>query len=175
MITQENRSWPQVGLTGLMTEPRREEISQQTVSMCCPPLLSHNMTLWSVLLCGSFIVKTFHHNKSIQTIRTLKILNYPFELTFCFLQSLITMSPDQRKESVSVSHQNPLDSGEKVQPYTLEEFSYDHFRWTALHFTLFCVWRVKPQLYTFRYFYHLISLPTSLCRINSSHCVSSVF
>ncbi|XP_058614068.1 unconventional myosin-VIIa isoform X2 [Onychostoma macrolepis] len=42
--------------------------------------------------------------------------------------SLITMSPDQRKDSVSLSHQNLLDSGEKVQPYTLEEFSYDHFR-----------------------------------------------
>ncbi|XP_026090727.1 unconventional myosin-VIIa [Carassius auratus] len=42
--------------------------------------------------------------------------------------SLITMSPDQRKDSISLSHQNLLDSGEKVQPYTLEEFSYDHFR-----------------------------------------------
>uniref|UniRef100_A0A8C1WV52 Myosin VIIAb n=1 Tax=Cyprinus carpio TaxID=7962 RepID=A0A8C1WV52_CYPCA len=42
--------------------------------------------------------------------------------------SLITMSPDQRKDSISLSHQNQLDSGEKVQPYTLEEFSYDHFR-----------------------------------------------
>uniref|UniRef100_A0A673N1S9 Unconventional myosin-VIIa-like n=1 Tax=Sinocyclocheilus rhinocerous TaxID=307959 RepID=A0A673N1S9_9TELE len=42
--------------------------------------------------------------------------------------SLITMSPDQRKDSISLSNQNQLDSGEKVQPYTLEEFSYDHFR-----------------------------------------------
>uniref|UniRef100_A0A8C2BDK5 Myosin VIIAb n=1 Tax=Cyprinus carpio TaxID=7962 RepID=A0A8C2BDK5_CYPCA len=42
--------------------------------------------------------------------------------------SFITMSPDQRKDSISLSHQNQLDSGEKVQPYTLEEFSYDHFR-----------------------------------------------
>uniref|UniRef100_A0A671LN89 Unconventional myosin-VIIa-like n=1 Tax=Sinocyclocheilus anshuiensis TaxID=1608454 RepID=A0A671LN89_9TELE len=42
--------------------------------------------------------------------------------------SLITMSPDQRKDSISLSHRNLLDSGEKVQPYTLEEFSYDHFR-----------------------------------------------
>ncbi|XP_016151526.1 unconventional myosin-VIIa-like [Sinocyclocheilus grahami] len=42
--------------------------------------------------------------------------------------SLITMSPDQHKDSISLSHQNQLDSGEKVQPYTLEEFSYDHFR-----------------------------------------------
>ncbi|XP_059397583.1 unconventional myosin-VIIa isoform X1 [Carassius carassius] len=42
--------------------------------------------------------------------------------------SLITMSPDQRKDSISLSHQNLLDSGEKVQPYTLEEYSYDHFR-----------------------------------------------
>ncbi|XP_073791408.1 unconventional myosin-VIIa isoform X3 [Danio rerio] len=42
--------------------------------------------------------------------------------------SLIIMSPDQRKDSVNLSQQNLLDSGEKVQPYTLEEFSYDHFR-----------------------------------------------
>ncbi|XP_073681347.1 unconventional myosin-VIIa isoform X1 [Garra rufa] len=42
--------------------------------------------------------------------------------------SLITMSPDQRKDSISLSHENVLDNGEKIQPYTLEEFSYDHFR-----------------------------------------------
>ncbi|XP_067278800.1 unconventional myosin-VIIa [Pseudorasbora parva] len=42
--------------------------------------------------------------------------------------TLITMSPDQRKDSIKLSDQNLLESGEKVQPYTLEEFSYDHFR-----------------------------------------------
>ncbi|XP_059382292.1 unconventional myosin-VIIa-like isoform X1 [Carassius carassius] len=42
--------------------------------------------------------------------------------------SLISMSSDQRKDSISLSNQNQLDSGEKDQPYTLEEFSYDHFR-----------------------------------------------
>ncbi|XP_048023383.1 unconventional myosin-VIIa [Megalobrama amblycephala] len=42
--------------------------------------------------------------------------------------TLITMSPDQRKDSINLSSKNLLDSGEKVQPYTLEEYSYDHFR-----------------------------------------------
>ncbi|XP_051536832.1 unconventional myosin-VIIa-like [Myxocyprinus asiaticus] len=42
--------------------------------------------------------------------------------------TLVAMSPDQRKDSISLSQPNLLDSGEKVQPYTLEEFSYDHFR-----------------------------------------------
>ncbi|RXN27013.1 unconventional myosin-VIIa-like isoform X2 [Labeo rohita] len=46
--------------------------------------------------------------------------------------SLITMTPDQRKDSISLSHQNLLDNGEKIQPYTLEEFSYDHFSFFIL-------------------------------------------
>ncbi|XP_066501283.1 unconventional myosin-VIIa isoform X2 [Hoplias malabaricus] len=43
--------------------------------------------------------------------------------------ALVTMSPDQRKESISLSQQlNITESEEKVKPYSLEEFSYDHFR-----------------------------------------------
>ncbi|XP_026051993.1 unconventional myosin-VIIa [Carassius auratus] len=42
--------------------------------------------------------------------------------------SLISMSSDLCKDSISLSNPNQLDSGEKDQPYTLEEFSYDHFR-----------------------------------------------
>ncbi|KAG1940716.1 unconventional myosin-VIIa-like [Pimephales promelas] len=42
--------------------------------------------------------------------------------------TLITMSPDQRKDCIKLSDQNLLESGEKAQPHTLEEFSYDHFR-----------------------------------------------
>jgi len=38
------------------------------------------------------------------------------------------MSPDQRKDCIKLSDQNLLESGEKAQPHTLEEFSYDHFR-----------------------------------------------
>uniref|UniRef100_A0A8B9JP57 Myosin VIIAb n=1 Tax=Astyanax mexicanus TaxID=7994 RepID=A0A8B9JP57_ASTMX len=49
-----------------------------------------------------------------------------------FLQNcqtaLVTMSPDQRKDSISLSQLNMVESEEKVKPYTLEEFSVDHFR-----------------------------------------------
>lgn len=49
------------------------------------------------------------------------------------------MSPDQRKDSISLSHQNLQDSVEKVQPYTLEEFSYDHFRSSGPFLPLLCL------------------------------------
>uniref|UniRef100_A0AAR2LT24 Myosin VIIAb n=1 Tax=Pygocentrus nattereri TaxID=42514 RepID=A0AAR2LT24_PYGNA len=42
--------------------------------------------------------------------------------------ALVTMSKDQRKDSISLSQLNMMESEEKVKPYTLEEFSYDHFR-----------------------------------------------
>ncbi|XP_034147584.1 myosin VIIAa isoform X2 [Esox lucius] len=43
--------------------------------------------------------------------------------------ALITMTPDQRQESLRSSQLVLPDSGEeRVKPYTLEEFSYDHFR-----------------------------------------------
>ncbi|XP_053505469.1 unconventional myosin-VIIa [Ictalurus furcatus] len=42
--------------------------------------------------------------------------------------TLVSMSPEQCKESISLSQLNLMDSEEKVKPYTLEEFSYDHFR-----------------------------------------------
>uniref|UniRef100_W5K6V8 Unconventional myosin-VIIa-like n=1 Tax=Astyanax mexicanus TaxID=7994 RepID=W5K6V8_ASTMX len=42
--------------------------------------------------------------------------------------ALVTMSPDQRKDSISLSQLNMVESEEKVKPYTLEEFSVDHFR-----------------------------------------------
>ncbi|CAL8334609.1 unnamed protein product [Boreogadus saida] len=42
--------------------------------------------------------------------------------------ALVTMTPDQRQESVRVSHMALPDSSERMKPYTLEEFSYDYFR-----------------------------------------------
>lgn len=39
------------------------------------------------------------------------------------------MSSEQCKESISLSQLNLMDGEEKVKPYTLEEFSYDHFRY----------------------------------------------
>ncbi|XP_017349051.1 unconventional myosin-VIIa [Ictalurus punctatus] len=42
--------------------------------------------------------------------------------------TLVSMSPEQCKESISLLQLNLMDSEEKVKPYTLEEFSYDHFR-----------------------------------------------
>ncbi|MCI4386629.1 hypothetical protein PGIGA_G00064610 [Pangasianodon gigas] len=42
--------------------------------------------------------------------------------------TLVSMSPEHCKESISLSQLNLMDGEEKVKPYTLEEFSYDHFR-----------------------------------------------
>ncbi|TSQ12728.1 Unconventional myosin-VIIa [Bagarius yarrelli] len=42
--------------------------------------------------------------------------------------TLVSMSAEQCKESISLSQQNPINGEEKVKPFTLEEFSYDHFR-----------------------------------------------
>ncbi|XP_056296923.1 myosin VIIAa isoform X2 [Pseudoliparis swirei] len=41
---------------------------------------------------------------------------------------LITMTPDQRQESVRVSQIVLPESDDRMKPYTLEEFSYDYFR-----------------------------------------------
>ncbi|XP_054902492.1 unconventional myosin-VIIa-like isoform X4 [Poeciliopsis prolifica] len=41
--------------------------------------------------------------------------------------ALVTMTPDQRRESLSLS-QMSLSEKDKPKAYTLEEFSYDHFR-----------------------------------------------
>ena len=39
------------------------------------------------------------------------------------------MTPDQRQESVRVSQLMMPETDERVKPYTLEEFSYDYFRY----------------------------------------------
>lgn len=44
-------------------------------------------------------------------------------------QALVTMTPDQRQQSVRVSQLVMQDTGDKMKPYTLEEFSYDYFRY----------------------------------------------
>lgn len=38
------------------------------------------------------------------------------------------MTPDQRRESIGLSHVNLSDKEDKTKAYTLEEFSYDYFR-----------------------------------------------
>ncbi|XP_073784890.1 myosin VIIAa isoform X2 [Danio rerio] len=43
--------------------------------------------------------------------------------------AFVTMTPDQRQESLRISHVPALtETEERVKPYTLEEFSYDYFR-----------------------------------------------
>ncbi|XP_073336222.1 myosin VIIAa isoform X3 [Pagrus major] len=42
--------------------------------------------------------------------------------------ALVTMTPDQRQESVRVSQLVMPESDGRMKPYTLEEFSYDYFR-----------------------------------------------
>lgn len=55
---------------------------------------------------------------------------------FCvavLLQSLLMMSPDQRRTASQNSFmEEPDEEAIKVKPYTLEEFSYEHFRWRSL-------------------------------------------
>lgn len=51
-----------------------------------------------------------------------------FSLALVCLQALVTMTPDQRQESVRISHVPLMESSERIKPYTLEEFSYDYFR-----------------------------------------------
>lgn len=41
------------------------------------------------------------------------------------------MTPDQRRESIGLSHMN-LSDEDKTKAYTLEEFSYDYFRCVAV-------------------------------------------
>ncbi|TKS83183.1 Unconventional myosin-VIIa [Collichthys lucidus] len=43
------------------------------------------------------------------------------------LVALVTMTPDQRRESIGLSHMSPSDKEDKIKPYTLEEYSYDYF------------------------------------------------
>ncbi|XP_051512450.1 unconventional myosin-VIIa isoform X1 [Myxocyprinus asiaticus] len=42
--------------------------------------------------------------------------------------ALVTMTPDQRQESIRISHMPLTENEERIKPYTLEEFSYDYFR-----------------------------------------------
>ncbi|KAM9319057.1 unconventional myosin-VIIa-like [Pholidichthys leucotaenia] len=42
--------------------------------------------------------------------------------------ALVTMTPDQRQQSLHVSQIMVTETDEKLKPYTLEEFSYDYFR-----------------------------------------------
>ncbi|XP_038844411.1 unconventional myosin-VIIa-like [Salvelinus namaycush] len=42
--------------------------------------------------------------------------------------ALVTMTPDQKRESINLSQTALAESEDKVKPYTLEEFSYDYFR-----------------------------------------------
>ncbi|KAM4620039.1 unconventional myosin-VIIa [Polymixia lowei] len=42
--------------------------------------------------------------------------------------ALVTMTPDQRRESITMSQLALSDNEDKAKPYTLEEFSYDYFR-----------------------------------------------
>uniref|UniRef100_A0AAQ5YLL6 Myosin VIIAb n=1 Tax=Amphiprion ocellaris TaxID=80972 RepID=A0AAQ5YLL6_AMPOC len=42
--------------------------------------------------------------------------------------ALVTMTPDQRRESIGLSQMNLSDHEDKSKAYTLEEFSYDYFR-----------------------------------------------
>ncbi|KAJ3589043.1 hypothetical protein NHX12_009891 [Muraenolepis orangiensis] len=46
----------------------------------------------------------------------------------CDVVTLVTMTPNQRRESISMSQLSAADQRDKVKPHTLEEFSYKYFR-----------------------------------------------
>ena len=50
-------------------------------------------------------------------------------------QALVTMTPDQRRESIGLSNIALSDKEDKTKAYTLEEFSYDYFRCVSRSFT----------------------------------------
>lgn len=46
---------------------------------------------------------------------------------------MVTMTPKQHQESLPVSQFVVQESSGRVKPYTLEDFSYDYFRYTQTH------------------------------------------
>uniref|UniRef100_A0AAQ5YMR0 Myosin VIIAa n=1 Tax=Amphiprion ocellaris TaxID=80972 RepID=A0AAQ5YMR0_AMPOC len=52
--------------------------------------------------------------------------------------ALVTMTPDQRQESVRVSQIVMPETDGRTKPYTLEEFSYDYFRYMTINKTHEC-------------------------------------
>lgn len=125
--TRASRSWRPAGLTGSTTEPNREEISLPTVFMCCLQSLDLRLISWywyyNIMFCCRgrfiFIISVFYETLSHSTS------------LFCTAQALVTMTPDQRQESIRISHVPVMETEERIKPYTLEEFSYDYFRWTT--------------------------------------------
>lgn len=55
------------------------------------------------------------------------------------------MTPDQRRESMGVSASDLSDEEEKLKAYTLEEFSYDHFRLASL--TIYYMFRYNALVF----------------------------
>lgn len=62
------------------------------------------------------------------------------------------MTPDQRRESITLSQLNLLAKEEKTRAYTLEEFSYDFFR---------CFLRICPNRSWFLALFFVDILPCS--------------
>lgn len=48
-------------------------------------------------------------------------------------QALVTMPPKQQQESVPVAQLVMQENSSRMKPYTLEDFSYDYFRYTHTH------------------------------------------
>ncbi|MEQ2197628.1 hypothetical protein XENOCAPTIV_001092, partial [Xenoophorus captivus] len=57
--------------------------------------------------------------------------------------ALVTMTPDQRQESVRVSQIILPETDDRQKPYTLEEFSYDYFRYQQ--FSSECAFEVESS------------------------------
>lgn len=74
----------------------------------------------------SLIIRLYSRDNDV--LLPLSYFCLVFFLCVWMTQALVTMTPDQRQESLRVSQVAMPESVERVKPYTLEEFSYDYFR-----------------------------------------------
>lgn len=69
-------------------------------------------------------------SSGINSLLKLHLCGWSFSLSpsLSLSQALVTMTPDQRRESISLTQLNLSGIEDKAKAYTLEEFSYDYFR-----------------------------------------------
>lgn len=99
------------------------------------------LSLWKMLFRGQKVSCSTEHSSLVYTICVYMLSNtwqhvpvsmWHFHMAVSF-QSLLMMSPDQRRTASQNSYMDEPDEEDlKVKPYTLEEFSYEYFRWSSL-------------------------------------------
>lgn len=76
------------------------------------------------------------------------------------------MTPDQRQESVRVSQLVLPEDDDRMKPYTLEEFSYDYFRYTHTY------WDKKQSNFECLTVLDLGFIPTLQATVNPPEVIS---